>query len=32
MARLKVDDVLLQTFVTLINLGARKAGLADRAG
>ena len=29
MARLKVDDVLLQTLVTLINLGARKAGLAS---
>ncbi len=28
MQRLKVDDVLLQTLVTLINLGARKAGLA----
>jgi len=28
MERLKVDDVLLQTLVTLINLGARKAGLA----
>ena len=30
MARLKVDDVLLQTLVTLINLGARKAGLAGQ--
>ena len=29
MAKLTVDDVLLQTIVTLINLGARKAGLAD---
>jgi hypothetical protein len=29
MAKLTVDDVLLQTLVTLINLGARKAGLAD---
>jgi len=28
MAKLTVDDVLLQTIVTLINLGARKAGLA----
>ena len=28
MAKLSVDDVLLQTIVTLINLGARKAGLA----
>ena len=32
MARLKVDDVLLQTLVTLINLGARKAGLATPPG
>jgi hypothetical protein len=32
MARLKVDDVLLQTLVTLINLGARKAGLAGEPG
>ena len=32
MARLKVDDVLLQTLVTLINLGARKAGLAAEPG
>ena len=29
MEKLTVDDVLLQTLVTLINLGARKAGLAD---
>ena len=29
MAKLTVDDVLLQTIVTLINLGARKAGLSD---
>jgi hypothetical protein len=29
MAKLSVDDVLLQTIVTLINLGARKAGLAE---
>ena len=28
MDKLTVDDVLLQTVVTLINLGARKAGLA----
>jgi hypothetical protein len=28
MEKLTVDDVLLQTVVTLINLGARKAGLA----
>jgi hypothetical protein len=27
--QLTVDDVLLQTIVTLINLGARKAGLAE---
>jgi hypothetical protein len=27
--KLTVDDVLLQTVVTLINLGARKAGLAE---
>jgi hypothetical protein len=32
MQRLKVDDVLLQTLVTLINLGARKAGLASEPG
>ena len=31
MERLQVDDVLLQTLVTLINLGARKAGLASAA-
>jgi hypothetical protein len=31
MAKLSVDDVLLQTIVTLINLGARKAGLAEGA-
>jgi hypothetical protein len=29
MAKLSVDDVLLQTIVTLINLGARKAGLVE---
>jgi hypothetical protein len=29
MAKLSVDDVLLQTIVTLLNLGARKAGLAE---
>ena len=29
MAKLTVDDVLLQTIVTLLNLGARKAGLAE---
>ena len=28
MERITVDDVLLQTTVTLLNLGARKAGLA----
>ncbi|MDA0159617.1 hypothetical protein OM076_05030 [Solirubrobacter ginsenosidimutans] len=32
MERLTVDDVLLQTLVTLINLGARKAGLATQPG
>jgi hypothetical protein len=32
MERLTVDDVLLQTVVTLINLGARKAGLAAPPG
>ena len=29
MEKLTVDDVLLQTIVTLLNLGARKAGLAE---
>ena len=29
MEKLTVDDVLLQTLVTLLNLGARKAGLAE---
>ena len=29
MEKLSVDDVLLQTIVTLINVGARKAGLAE---
>jgi hypothetical protein len=29
--RLTVDDVVLQTIVTLLNLGARKAGLAEGA-
>ena len=29
MAKLTVDDVLLQTVVTLLNLGARKAGLSE---
>jgi hypothetical protein len=29
MEKLTVDDVLLQTVVTLINVGARKAGLAE---
>jgi hypothetical protein len=32
MEKLTVDDVLLQTLVTLINLGARKAGLATPPG
>lgn len=29
MERITVDDVLLQTIVTLLNVGARKAGLAS---
>jgi hypothetical protein len=29
MEKLTVDDVVLQTIVTLINLGARKAGLTE---
>jgi hypothetical protein len=29
MEKLSVDDVLLQTIVTLLNLGARKAGLVE---
>ena len=29
--RLTVDDVVVQTVVTLLNLGARKAGLAEGA-
>jgi hypothetical protein len=29
--KLTVDDVLLQTVVTLLNLGARKAGLSEGA-
>ena len=32
MERLTVDDVLLQTVVTLLNLGARKAGLGAPPG
>ena len=32
MERVTVDDVLLQTLVTLINLAARKGGLARRPG
>jgi hypothetical protein len=32
MERITVDDVLLQTLVTLLNLAARKAGLATPAG
>jgi len=32
MERITVDDVLLQTLVTLINLAARKGGLARRPG
>ena len=30
MQRITVDDVLLQTIVTLLNVGARKAGLATQ--
>ena len=32
MERISVDDVLIQTVVTLLNLGARKAGLAAPPG
>ncbi len=32
MARLTVPDVLVQTVVTLVNLGARKLGLTGQAG
>ncbi len=32
MERIHVDDVLLQTIVTLLNLGARKAGLGAPPG
>jgi hypothetical protein len=32
MDRISVDDVLLQTIVSLVNLGARKAGLAGPDG
>ena len=32
MERITVDDVLLQTVVTLLNLGARKSGLAAPPG
>ena len=32
MEKLTVDDVLLQTLVTLVNLGARKRGLAAPPG
>jgi hypothetical protein len=32
MDRISVDDVLLQTIVSLVNLGARKAGLAGPEG
>jgi hypothetical protein len=32
MDRITVDDVLLQTVVSLVNLGARKAGLAGPEG
>jgi len=30
MQKITVDDVLLQTIVTLLNVGARKAGLATQ--
>ena len=32
MQRVTVDDVLLQTIVTLLNVGARKAGLGGQPG
>ena len=32
MEKISVDDVLLQTLVTLLNLAARKAGLARQPG
>jgi hypothetical protein len=32
MERITVDDVLLQTLVTLLNLGARRAGLGAQPG
>ena len=32
MERISVDDVLLQTIVTLLNLAARKAGLGAPPG
>ena len=32
MEKVKVDDVLLQTIVSLLNLGARKAGLGGPPG
>jgi hypothetical protein len=32
MDRISVDDVLLQTIVSLVNLGARKAGLGGPSG
>jgi hypothetical protein len=32
MQKVKVDDVLLQTIVSLLNLGARKAGLGTPPG
>jgi hypothetical protein len=32
MDRISVDDVLLQTIVSLVNLGARKAGLSGPEG
>ncbi len=32
LARIRVDDVLIQTVVSLLNLGARRAGLTGEAG
>jgi hypothetical protein len=32
LARIRVDDVLIQTVVSLLNLGARRAGLTGAAG
>jgi hypothetical protein len=32
LSRIRVDDVLIQTLVSLLNLGARRAGLTGQAG